>query len=225
MGELRFTYVAIQKILATRPPYNCRLHYLPAKSRPHYFDNHRKLPVASVDEDGQETISKLTDEDILNFFQPTKFDASQRIPKLCTQRFCRRCQVYPAVYSSKDLPPIFRLNPLSDSQAETFKPMSPIRTRGSTPPGFDRQNLMKLVVPSFEPPSSNWVTISDSLDFLVIGNLSSVSSDSIFCPHAHFADGAIDICYARGCDRMDGINLMLDIESGIKIKAYFDNAR
>lgn len=223
MGEMRFTYVAIQKIVATRPPYNCKLHYLPATTKPHFFDYHRKLPIIDSTDSTDSTETKpkpLSSDELSSFFLPNASDSANRIPKICTQRFCRRCQVFPHEYNPEDLPDIFnKPSPLSASRTSTFKLFSPI-TGGNNfvPPGFSdvdkRMKNISSLVPSFIPPSSAWVTISDSLDFLVIGNLSSVSSDAIFCPNAHFADGAIDICYARGCDRMDGINLMLDVETG-----------
>ncbi len=60
-----------------------------------------------------------------------------------------------------------------------------------------------------------------SLDFLVIGNMSSISVDTIACPSAHFADGAIDVCFAIGCSTINNAELLLGMDTGVAFFLLF----
>jgi hypothetical protein len=65
----------------------------------------------------------------------------------------------------------------------------------------------------FVPPAG-WVTIENHVDLLVIGNLPAIGTEMKINPRAHFADGAMDICVATGCSRLDHIGVLLNIEDG-----------
>ena len=202
IGVGRFTVMALKKVLENSLTYRCRLHYLPSVPPSHYFDFHHFLPAVK-------DAFSLSPKSIAHFFSPVSNDFPDRIPTVCMMRFCRRCQVGASQpVCPKDVPPIFLTNP--------FAALSTSASHSGTPlfrPSADMLAL-KPLIDRFVPPSSKWVTVDDSLDFFLVGNVSRSTSESLSTPSAHFSDGSMDLVYSTHQSRLETAQLLLGLDSG-----------
>ena len=207
MGNARFTYTAVAKVIKGLHQYEARLEYIPQADEPEEHLKHNptprhqrpQLPRCSSVEEGCEECG-------LGPQQPRNQHHHEGRKQLA--------EYLEQLGSNKDGSAWVASNKVAGPAAAQADAASAAPAAAASSSASSSSGLSLDAPPANAGAGAGWKVFSDRFSLLWLMNSTHAASDMLVAPTAHWSDGVMELYFVRDIPRAKVISLFLNLESG-----------